>query len=65
MKTSLSAPVSGRGFLLAAVRPISNLTATEAKRLVVSNGGSELGDFFVSIQGIEFVVLQLLVPAFS
>jgi hypothetical protein len=47
LMTSLGAPVSGRGFLLAADRPISNLTATEVKRLGVSNGGSELGDFFL------------------
>lgn len=44
MKTSLGAPDSGRGFLLAADRRILNLTATEVKRLGVSNGGSELGD---------------------
>jgi len=45
MKTSLDALVSVRGVMLAADRRISNLIATEVKRLGVSNGGSELGDF--------------------
>ena len=49
-----------RGFVRAADRRKSNLTATEVKRLGVSNGGSEADIIFVSLQGIELTLLRLL-----